>query len=57
MDIPVTDEKHYCVICSQKKFPTNENLIQHMSSDHTVHKGIITKKKKCDNREIQVQHL
>ena len=46
MDIPVTAEKYYCVICSQKKFPKNENLIQHMSS---VHKRIIAEKKKCDD--------
>ena len=46
VDISASAEKHDCVICSQKKFPTNENLILHMS---TVHKRIILKKEKCDN--------
>ena len=36
MDIPITAEKHYCGICSQKKSPTNENLIQHISSSCLV---------------------
>ena len=38
--------KHKCIICKEKMFPTNESLIEHMSS---VHKKNIARKKKCDN--------
>ena len=41
----INSEKHDCFICTQKNFPTNESLIQHLSS---VHMGIFKKKKKCD---------
>ena len=38
-------KKRDCFICTQKNFPTNERLIQHLSS---VHKRFLKKKKKCD---------
>ena len=40
-------EKHDCFICTQKNFPTNESLIQHLSRDH---KKNLEKKKKCGRR-------
>ena len=43
-------EKHDCFICSQKNFPSNESLIQHLSS---VHMRNIKRMEKCGNCMIR----